>query len=147
MRPVASERFAQSQDAWILLGALPERPECRDTADGGPATADAARRRLARMLLADPEDVSHNEAVAMAGRCADRQARMVAGALGRVAAALGWLPQEVVLSGHGGCLTRRALDRVAWQPEVTSLPAILGDAVSRAGPAHAVAAIARGAVP
>jgi uncharacterized hydantoinase/oxoprolinase family protein len=147
MRPVASERFAQSQDAWILLGALPERPECRDTADGGPATADAARRRLARMLLADPEDVSHNEAVAMAGRCADRQARMVAGALGRVAAALGWLPQEVVLSGHGGCLTRRALDRLAWQPDVTSLPAILGDAVSRAAPAHAVAAIARGAVP
>jgi uncharacterized hydantoinase/oxoprolinase family protein len=83
----------------------------------------------------------------MAGRCADRQARMVAGALGRVAAALGWLPQEVVLSGHGGCLTRRALDRLAWQPEVTSLPAILGDAVSRAAPAHAVAAIARGAVP
>jgi len=147
MRPVASERFAQSQDVWLLLGALAERPESRDTADGGPATVDAARRRLARMLLADPDDVGPDEAVAMAGRCADRQARMVAGAIGRVAAALGWLPEEIVLSGHGQCLTRRALDRLAWRPETTSLPAILGDAVSRAAPAHAVAAIARGAVP
>jgi probable H4MPT-linked C1 transfer pathway protein len=147
MRPVASERFAQSQDAWLLLGGLPERPDARDTADGGPATAHAARRRLARMLLADPDDVSHDEAVALASRCADRQARLVAGALGRVVAALGWRPQEVVLSGHGTCLARRALDGLAWRTETTSLPAIVGDAVSRAAPAHAVAAIARGDVP
>ncbi|MFM8892825.1 MAG: hydantoinase/oxoprolinase family protein, partial [Planctomycetia bacterium] len=63
MRPVASERYADSRDVWLLLGGLPENEADRGTADGGPATRAAARRRLARMLLADPEDVTEEEAV------------------------------------------------------------------------------------
>jgi uncharacterized hydantoinase/oxoprolinase family protein len=130
----------------MLLGGLPEQPDAHDTADGGPATCDAARRRLARMLLADPDEVAHAEAVTMAERCADRQARIVARAAGRVAATMGWRPQEVVLSGHGACLTRRALDRLGWDPAIVSVPALLGNAGSRAAPAHALALVARGAI-
>ena len=146
MHPLASELFAQSRDAWILLGGLNEQPDSFDTADGGPATRDAARRRLARMLLADPDTVAHAEAVAMAERCADQQSRVVARAIGQVAAAVGWRPQHVVLSGHGECLARRALDRLGWTPTIVSLPAMLGAGVSRAAPAHALALIARGTI-
>jgi probable H4MPT-linked C1 transfer pathway protein len=144
LRPVSSELFAQSRDVWMLLGGLPEDPESCDTADGGPATLPAARRRLARMLLADPDDVSAAEARAMAARCADRQARLVARAIRQVAATIGWQPDEIVLSGHGECLARRAVARLGWSPTVCSLPAVLGEAVSRAAPAHALAVIARG---
>ena len=144
LHPVASELFAQSLDAWLLLGELAEDASSRTTADGGPATREAARRRLARMLLADPAEVTEDEAIAMAAWCADRQSRQVARALARVAATGGWQPRSIVLSGHGGCLARRALARLGWNVDIVSLPDSLGAEVSRAAPAHSLALIARG---
>jgi probable H4MPT-linked C1 transfer pathway protein len=144
LHPVASELFAQSLDAWLLLGGLAEGGPGATTADGGPASRAAARRRLARMLLADPEEVSEDEAIAMAEWCAERQSLMVARALRRVAASCGWQPRSIVLSGHGACLARRALARVGWEVDLVSLPDTLGPDVSRAAPAHSLALIARG---
>jgi len=144
--PVASELFAQTLDVWLLLGGLAEEPNSTNTADGGPATRAAARRRLARMLLADPAEVTEDEAIAMAAWCADRQSRQLARSLSRVATTAGWRPQAIVLSGHGGCLARRALARLVWNVDIVSLPETLGDEVSRVAPAHSLALIARGHV-
>jgi len=115
-----------------------------NTADGEPATRAAAQRRLARMVLADPEQVTEDEAIAMAAWCADRQSRLVARALRRVAASCGWQPRSIVLSGHGGCLARRALARVGWDFDLVSLTDSLGLEMSRAAPAHSLALIALG---
>ena len=147
--PVVSELFAQTLDVWLLLGGLAEdanstRSGSVRTADGGPATRAAAHRRLARMLLADPEEVTNEEAIAMAAWCADRQSLLVARALRRVAASCGWQPRSIVLSGHGGCLARRALARLGWDAELVSLTSTLGPDVSRAAPAHGLALIALG---
>jgi (4-(4-[2-(gamma-L-glutamylamino)ethyl]phenoxymethyl)furan-2-yl)methanamine synthase len=150
--PVASELFAQSLDVWLLLGALAENPDSPPsgslpTADGGPASRAAAQRRLARMLLADPDDVTHDEAIAMAAWCADRQSLQVARAFRRVADSCGWQPESVVLSGHGACLARRALARAGWSGDLVSLTDTLGPDVSRAAPAHSLALIAQGWLP
>ena len=147
--PVASELFAQSLDVWLLLGGLAENPDAPSsgslhTADGGPATRAAAQRRLARMLLADPDDVTHDEVIAMAAWCADRQSLQVARAFRRVADSCGWQPESVVLSGHGACLARRALARAGWSRDLVSLTDALGPDVSRAAPAHSLALIAQG---
>ncbi len=144
VRPVAAERFADSRDAWLLLGGLPEDPANRDTADGGPATRAAARVRLAHALLVEPTDLSPTDARAAAERVAMVQARRIAAALFRVANRLGWRPDGIVFSGHGEPLARRAT-AVAWGALPTvSLADVVGPAVSRAAPAHAVALIARG---
>ena len=149
LHPVASELFAQSLDAWLLLEGLPEDRDSTPsgsvhTADGGPATRAAAQRRLARMILADPEEVTADEALAMAEWCADRQSMLVARAVRRVASSCGWQPRSIVLSGHGACLARRALARVGWDVDLVSLSDTLGPDVSRAAPAHSLARIARG---
>jgi len=144
--PVASELFAQTRDVWLLLGGLGEDASSTHTADGGPATRAAARRRLARMLLADLDEITDVEVLAMAAWCADRQSRQVAHALSRVAATAGWQPRAIVLSGHGGCLARRALARLGWSVDIVSLSETLGDEVSRVAPAHGLALIARGQI-
>jgi hypothetical protein len=146
-RPVASERFADSRDAWLLAGGLAADPGARDTADGKAFTVDAARVRLAHTMLVDPGDVSPAEAALAAGHVVAAQARLVARALGRVALRRGWVPEAVVISGHGAPLVDRALAKSGWRPEVLSLPAVVGEAVSRCAPAHALALIARGELP
>ncbi|MFM7108666.1 MAG: hydantoinase/oxoprolinase family protein [Planctomycetaceae bacterium] len=146
-RPVAAERFADSRDAWLLLGGLPEGADDRDTADGGPATREAARVRIARSLLVEPDDFPAAAAVMAAERCAAVQARRVAAAVRRVAARHGWIPDGVVLSGHGEPLARRAIALACPRAETASLGDLLGPTVSRAAPAHALALVARGALP
>lgn len=147
MRPVAAEVFATSRDAWLVLGELPEDASACDTADGGPATRDAARRRLARSLLLDAEAMSAADAVAAATHLAAVQARIVARALARVAAACAWRPACIVVSGHGSRLARMAIERTGWTPALALLADRLGASVSRVAPAHALALIARGAIP
>lgn len=145
-RPIASERFADSRDVWLLLGGLPEDSGCTDTADGAPATREAARARMARMLLAEPGHFSATDALAAAEWCAEAQARLVARAATRVAAASGSRPSSVVVSGHGECLARRVLDRLGWDLPLVSLPEVIGRGPARAAPAHALALVARGLV-
>lgn len=146
-RPIAAERFAESRDVWLLLGDLPADADCRETADGGPATVDAARVRLARSMLLDPESFTPSDAVVAARRCAALQARRITRALVAVMDRVGWRPTGVVLSGHGTALARRVIRRTGWLPAVVSLPNVLGADVSRSAPAHALACIARGFLP
>ena len=146
-RPVAAERFAESRDVWLLLGGIPEDIAARDTADGGPATRAAARVRMARMLLVEPEAFTPADAATAAEWCAAAQARRVAAAIARVTSRIGWRPTSVVLSGHGDCLARLGCERLGWSPTFVPLPERLGRDVSRVAPAHALALIARGALP
>ena len=146
-RRVAAETFARSQDAWLLLGALPEEPASHDTADGGPATRDAARTRLARMALLEPAEVSLDDCMAAAAHVAAIQARLVAAAIRRVLASHGTAPDRVVLSGHGGTLAAMATARAGLDLPHVRLEEVIGPAAARAAPAVALALLATGGLP
>ncbi len=140
--PVAREWFADTHDAYLLLGDLPEDPADRQTADGQPATQEGARRRFARMVCADPDLVTREVAVTMAAAVAEAQQRQIADGLRQVIAARGEAPQTVVISGEGEFLARRAVQQAELAAQVVSLGSQLGHEVSRCAPAHAVAVLA-----
>ena len=143
-RPVASELFARSQDAWLILGELPEDPACTDTADGGPATRDAARVRLARMMLLDPESFSMGDARAAAEWIATAQTRQIGRAMRSLARGTGWHPTGSVISRHGRHLADRILARMPHALLTIRLQDHFSPTVSRVAPAYALALIARG---
>jgi probable H4MPT-linked C1 transfer pathway protein len=145
-RPVASELFAESRDAWLTLGDLAEDSTVSNTADGGFVTRDAARIRLARTMLLDPEAFSDDDAVCAAEWIACRQAAQIARGARRLARGVGWRPEAIVLSGHGDALASRALATAGWNVSVIRLGDSLGPAASRVAPAHALALIASGAI-
>jgi len=143
MCPVAQEYFATTADIYILLDEIPEQADNKDTADGRPRTKEFAHGRLARMLCADTTLFSHTDALQAASVVRDIQIAQILLAVQRVQSRWGRPPAVIVLSGEGEFLARPLLDRLGWDVEVVSLADQLGNSVSRCGPAHALAVLAR----
>jgi probable H4MPT-linked C1 transfer pathway protein len=141
--PVASELFATSADAYLLLGETPEDVHSIDTADGRSMTRAAAHARMARMVCADTTMFTEADARAAADAICDAQLAMLETAARDVSARLRQPPQTLILSGQGEFLLRQLAARLPWQCEVLSLTKELGAEVSRCAPAHALAVLAR----
>jgi probable H4MPT-linked C1 transfer pathway protein len=134
--PVASEYFAVSGDAHVLLGSLDPAEYTCPTPDGRPATREFAAERLARVVCADAEMLGAPEIEAIAAAVADAQERSIAAALTRVAPRVGPSP-AVVATGQGAFLAHRAAARCGFPS--SDLSAWLGVDVGTAAPAVAVA--------
>ncbi len=140
---LAAELFASTLDVYLMLGDLASNPLDSSTADGRPATVEAARDRLARMIGADREGFSADDArdFAMAAdRClTDRLVR----AAERVCRATIGRPTAAVIAGSGDFLAARVARRVI-EPggRILRLNEVWGPAVSAAGCAVAVVRLA-----
>lgn len=140
--PVAAELFATTADAYLMLGELPEEPENGDTADGRPRTWPHALARLARMVCADADSFTADDARQAAATVREAQLETLQTAVEKVVTRLSAPPKTVITSGHGEFLLRHLLARLPWQADVLSLTDELGPAVSRCAPAHALAVLA-----
>ena len=134
--PVASELFAVSGDAHVLLGSLAPDDYTCPTPDGRPPTPEFAGERLARVVCADGEMLGAGEIRAIAAAVAEAQVEEIAAALGRVARRLA-RPVPVITTGLGAFLARRAAER-AGMP-VKDLADVLAVDVGTVAPAVAVA--------
>jgi probable H4MPT-linked C1 transfer pathway protein len=137
---LAAELFATSLDVYLLLGLIPEDEQNLDTANGKPATKDAAHDRVARMLCCDRHEISFDEAVEVARFLADVQRQRLAGSLERVAHQLPGPCQTVILSGSGSFLARQLIDfnRHTMNSEVISLAERFSPEVAEAACAYAM---------
>jgi probable H4MPT-linked C1 transfer pathway protein len=139
----AAELFATTLDINLLLNTLPEDPQDRDTADGRPATRAAAHARVARMICADAEMCSLEQAREIAERALLRQIFVLDSALGGVVKRLPSPPQTVILAGSGEFLGRLLLQEQKRFPpgRVVSLTETLGQDVSEAACAYALSVL------
>ncbi|HEY4262390.1 MAG TPA: hydantoinase/oxoprolinase family protein [Schlesneria sp.] len=142
--PLAAELFATTLDIYLLLGDIPENENDLETANGKPATKAAAHDRLVRMLCADRDEISFDEAVDIARFLADVQRQRLAGALERAVHRFDNPFQNVVISGSGAFLARRLIadNRRLRDAKVTSLDQLLSPGIAEAACAHAVAQLA-----
>jgi probable H4MPT-linked C1 transfer pathway protein len=140
--PVAQELFATAWDAYLTLGDLAEEPRSLHTADGRPATRQAAHARLARTICADADEFSVEDVRLLSEIVAEAQLKLVHHALVKVLSRSLTPPSGVIVSGQGEFLARRALVRIKMPAPVISLTSQLDPAVSRAATAHAVAVLA-----
>ena len=96
---LAAEIFATTLDVHLLLGNVAENTLDLDTANGKPATKQAAHDRIARMLCCDRDEVSFEQAVQIAMFLADVQRQRLAGSLERVINRLSSACSTVIVSG------------------------------------------------
>ncbi len=135
---VMNELFATSLDAYLLTGEIAEDEDNLNTADGRAATKANAHARLARMVGGDATSISRREVEKMAKFIADRQARLIAIALGKM---LALKPQELHFTGHGLFLAKRAVKLVSFGKPYDSENFGSGTG-ARCAPAIAVAELA-----
>jgi probable H4MPT-linked C1 transfer pathway protein len=141
---LAAELFASTLDVYLTLGDMAEDPNNDSTADGRPRTRAAARDRLARMVGADRDTFSEDDAVELA-RAADATltARLVEAGR-RATRGLGAPPRHAIISGTGDFLARRVASALIG-PDITTihdLRSAWGPAASDAACAYAVAVLA-----
>lgn len=138
-----AELFATTLDVYLTLGLLRPDPADRATADGRPATIEAARDRLARMVGADRDSFSTADARALALAADDALMARLLAAASRVCEALDGPPRGVVVAGSGEFLARRLAERVvAPGGSILSLADAWGPAASVAACARALLALA-----
>lgn len=146
---VAAELFATMHDVCLLhpdLRRLFEDAQDRDTADGQPATREAARLRLARMMCADLETWTDNQIDCFAERLFGQFIYQITVGVKQVARAMPQVPQTAVLSGSGAPLLPYILTSSALTDppaQVVRLEEELDAAVSAAACAYAVAVLAQ----
>jgi probable H4MPT-linked C1 transfer pathway protein len=133
---LAAEGFATSADVHLWRGDLCAGDVTGGTADGRPATREAAGDRLARALCSDRELMDDAAITGLADALAAAQVQRVAGAIARVA---GRHPsiRHAVVAGVGSFIAARAARATGL--DVQALADAHGDGASRCAPAAAVA--------
>jgi probable H4MPT-linked C1 transfer pathway protein len=137
--PVASELFAISADAQLILGHLAPTAYTCATPDGRPATVEFARERVARLVCADSEQLAVEEIDAIAEFLHAEQVRQIQAAARRVSGRVEGDPPVVPL-GAGAFLARAAATRLGRA--VVELP--WSAAEREAAPAAALAELLAG---
>ncbi|MBI2192940.1 MAG: H4MPT-linked C1 transfer pathway protein [Planctomycetes bacterium] len=140
--PVAAELFATTLDVCLLLGLIPERPESRDTADGRAATRARAADRMVRMICADRELCTMEEAESMARAAYQVQVETLSESARRVVRRSSESLSIAILAGSGEFLARRIAQALDPPLPTLSLAESWGDALSGAACAWSVAQLA-----
>jgi probable H4MPT-linked C1 transfer pathway protein len=143
---LCAELFATTLDVYLTLGLVPDDPPDRATADGRPATADAARDRLARMVGADRDGFSAADARALASAADEALLLRLAEAALDACRPLGGRPGTVIVSGSGEFLAHRLAARVVQAGgKVIGLSDLWGRDASAAACAQALVVLAQDA--
>ncbi|MCL4429479.1 MAG: H4MPT-linked C1 transfer pathway protein [Chloroflexi bacterium] len=139
---VASELFALSGDAHLILGNITQDEYTSETADGRGKTVAEASARLARVVCADTDMLTKQEIATIAQCIYDEQIRQVAVGLNKVydctkSLVAGKVP--VVVTGLGkNFLARKAAETLGID-EIVDLGTLLPKKAVLATPAFGVA--------
>jgi (4-(4-[2-(gamma-L-glutamylamino)ethyl]phenoxymethyl)furan-2-yl)methanamine synthase len=109
---LAAEIFASTLDVYLTLGDIEANPTDLSTADGRPASVTAARDRLARMVGADRDGFSGDDAYAFARAADECLIHRLLLAAERAAGPTIGRPAAAVVAGSGEFLARRLAGRV-----------------------------------
>jgi probable H4MPT-linked C1 transfer pathway protein len=139
---LAAEFFASTHDVYLMRGEITPDPSDVRTADGRPATKEAARDRLARMVGADRETFSEDDALELAravdAALLERLVRAARRAIGQIG-----MPRSFVISGSGLFLARRLAESLSdCGAPVIDLGKAWGPLASEAACAHALLVLA-----
>lgn len=139
---IARELFATTLDAYLWSRKIQERPDDLATADGRAATRDRAFDRLARMVGADRDLYSEEDANRLAAAILDRHCSLITEAIQRLGHWQVSQFEEIIWSGQADFLAEPIAEKVGWQQPFKFLSDLIGAEAARCAPAYSVACLA-----
>lgn len=136
---LAQELFATMQDVYVVLGWIPENPGQDATADGRSLTLDHSKRRLAKTLCADLEELTNEEIQSVAHQAFESQLKTIIRAIDDQQSALNREFNTMIASGSGVFLLERIRPRLTRLSNWISIQEVFGTDLSQAAPAYASA--------
>jgi hypothetical protein len=134
---ISSELFANTADAYLLLGDITEELYTCETADGAGKSKTDAMRRLARVVCADMTEISSDEIYNIAVQVKERQISLLCETISVVAEKNGL--NRIVSAGLGEFMIREAAKRLGF--DCVSVTEKWGSDISKVFPAYAAARI------
>lgn len=131
----ASELFATTADAYLLLGMIDEDMYTCETADGEGRSKINAMRRIARLVCADLSEVKEEEIYEIALQVKEKQVSVLIDAISEVAVRNGL--KKIAAAGLGEFLIREAAEILGF--EFISVSEKWGAEISKVFPAYASA--------
>jgi hypothetical protein len=131
----ASELFATTADAYLLLGKINESMYTCETADGAGRSKTDAMRRLARLVCADLSEIREEEIHEIADQVKEKQISVLAEAISEVAERNEL--KRITAAGLGEFLIKEAAERLGF--EYISVSGRWGEEISKVFPAYAAA--------
>jgi len=131
----ASELFATTADAYLLLGKINEDMYTCETADGAGRSKKDAMRRIARLVCADLLEIKEEEINEIAVQVKEKQVSILVEAISEVAERNGL--KRIAAAGLGEFLIKEAAERLGF--EFISVSEQWGEEISKVFPAYAAA--------
>lgn len=133
--PTSPELFAITADAYLALGEISEDQYACDAPDGAGKDPASVKRRLARLVCADLEELGEDGAMAIAEQVRERQIDLLVRAIYRQSDVHGL--DQVAAAGIGERVIAHACDLLGFQ--CIRLSERYGKRISDIFPAYAVA--------
>ncbi len=133
----ASELFATTADAYLLLEEINESMYTCETTDGAGRNKIDSMRRLARVVCADLSEIKEKEIYDIASQVKEKQVSVLAEAISEVAERNGL--KRIAAAGLGEFLIKEAAERLGF--ECISVSGRWGEEISKVFPAYAAAGL------
>lgn len=138
--PIAKERYAQLADVYNILGGIKEKDYICETPDGEGRSIEDSKRRLARIVCCDLEDLEDCDVVHIADEIKMIEINMLSDGINKILNKKEWdgRIENIFIAGSGEFVVRAALKRVKDLYNINSLSEIFGDEISSVFPAFSV---------
>lgn len=141
--PIAKERYAQMADVYNILGSIKEKDYICETPDGKGRSIEDSKRRLARIVCCDLEDLEDCDVVHIADEIKMVEINMLSDGINKILNKKEWDSriENIFIAGSGEFVVRDALKRVNDLYNINSLAEIFGDEISSVFPAFSVGSL------
>lgn len=141
--PIAKERYAQMADVYNILGSIKEKDYICETPDGKGRSIEDSKRRLARIVCCDLEDLEDCDVVHIADEIKMVEINMLSDGINKILNKKEWDSriENIFIAGSGEFVVRDALKRVKDLYNINSLAEIFGDEISSVFPAFSVGSL------